>query len=84
MHRYGLVLVIVGALLGVGLVAYFRRRDRVRTLLFALPVVGAVWLAFDFVATPQDRWVNGVTLALVAVVAAGAFGYQRFRDSKTH
>lgn len=84
MHRFGLALVIVGGLLGVGLVAYFRRRDRVRTLLFALPLVGAVWLAVDFVITPQDRWTNGITLALAAVVTAGAFGYQRIRDSKTH
>lgn len=84
MHSYALVFVIVGALVGVGLVAYFRCHDRVRTLLCVLLVVGAVWLAVDFVITPQDRWLNGITLAVVAVVAGGAVGYQRLRSSKTH
>lgn len=84
MQNYALVFVIVGALLGVGLIAYFRRGDRLRTVLFALPVIGVIWLAIDFVVTPQDRWLNGITLAVVAAIAAGAFGYQRFKDSRTH
>jgi hypothetical protein len=77
MHIHPLAFVIVGGVLGVGLIAYARRGERrLRTLLFALPVIGAIWLAVDFVITPEDRWVNGITLALVALVAAGAFGYQ--------
>ena len=79
MHMYALIFVIVGGLLGAGLIAYFRRRGRVRTVLFGLPVVGAIWLAVDFVITPEDRWLNGIAVALIAVVAAGGFGYQWFR-----
>ncbi|OMC44091.1 hypothetical protein A5745_16780 [Mycobacterium sp. IS-2888] len=80
MHTYALIVVLVGGLLGAGLVAYFRRRGRLRALLFALPVVGAIWLGIDFVITPQDRWLNGITLALMAVVTTGGFGYQWFRQ----
>lgn len=83
MQTYAVILAIVGGLLGAGLVAYFHRRDRLRTLLFALPVAGAIWLTIDFVITPRDRWINGITLALAAVVAAGAFGYQRFRQHRS-
>ena len=65
MHIHPLAFVIVGGVLGVGLIAYARRGERrLRTLLFALPVIGAIWLAVDFVITPEDRWVNGITLAL--------------------
>lgn len=82
MHAYALILSIVGGLLGVGLIAYFRRGERLRTVLFALPAVGAIWLAVDFVITPEDRWLNGITLILLAVVAAGGFGYQWFRQRR--
>ena len=53
-----------------------RGERRLRTALFALPLIGAVWLAVDFVTKPEGRWLNGITLALAALVAAGAFGYQ--------
>ena len=74
MHVHPLVFVIVGGILGAGLIAWARRGERrLRTALFALPLIGAVWLAVDFVTTPEDRWLNGITLALAALVAAGAF-----------
>ena len=58
----------MGGVLGVGLIAYARRGERrLRTVLFALPVIGAIWLAVDFVVTPEDRWVNGIALALAAL-----------------
>ncbi|ORW72859.1 hypothetical protein AWC23_08325 [Mycobacterium saskatchewanense] len=79
MHAYALVFVIVGGLLGAGVIAYFRRGERLRTVLFALPVVGALWLAVDFVITPENRWVNGIALALAAVVVAAGFGRQWLR-----
>jgi hypothetical protein len=67
MHIHPLAFVIVGGVLGVGLIARARRGERrLRTVLFALSVIGALWLAVDFVVTPEDRWVNGITLALVA------------------
>jgi hypothetical protein len=77
MHVHPLVFVIVGGVLGVGLIAWARRGERrLRPVLFALPVIGALWLAVDFVIRPEDRWVNGICLALAALVAAGGFGYQ--------
>ncbi|MEE6179309.1 hypothetical protein [Mycobacterium sp. 050134] len=78
-HAYALVVVIVGGLLGAGVIAYVRRGERLRTVLFALPVAGALWLVVDFVITPEDRWVNGIALALAAAVVAGGFGYQQLR-----
>ena len=83
MHIHPLVFVIVGVALGVGLIAWARRGERrLRTVLFALPVIGALWLAVDFVITPEDRWVNGIALALAALVAAGAFGYQWLQKAR--
>jgi hypothetical protein len=83
MHMHPLAFVIVGGALGIGLIAYARRGERrLRPVLFALPVIGAVWLAVDFVITPEDRWINGICLALAALVAAGAFGYQWFSKAR--
>jgi hypothetical protein len=83
MHVHPLVFVIVGGVIGVGLIAWARRGERpLRTVLFALPLIGALWLAVDFVITPEDRWVNGIALALAALLAAGGFGYQWLSKSR--
>jgi hypothetical protein len=83
MHIHPLAFVIVGVALGVGLIAWARRGDRrLRHVLFALPVIGAIWLAVDFVITPEDRWVNGICLALAALVVAGGFGYQWLQKAR--
>jgi hypothetical protein len=77
----------LGSALGVGLIAYARHGEngqrRLRIVRYALPVIFAVWLTIDFVITPEDRWVNGIALALAALVAAGAFGYHWYSKTRS-
>jgi hypothetical protein len=53
-------------------------QHRGRMSLRVLPVFYVAWLIIDFAVTPQDRWVNGTALALIALVGASAFGYQKY------
>ncbi len=89
MHLHPIALAIPAAVLGTavgyGLIQSARRGDnvqrRLRIVLYALALVGVLWMTVDFVITPADRWVNGVALTLAALVTAGGFGYGRLRRS---
>ncbi|ORX20454.1 hypothetical protein AWC32_05755 [Mycobacterium xenopi] len=90
MHVHPIAFAILAAVLGVALafvlIQQVRRGDnaqrRLRIVLYVLPVLAAVWLAVDFIITPQDRWVNGIALTLAALVTVGGFGYDWLRRSK--
>jgi uncharacterized membrane protein len=90
MHIHPIAFFIPAAVLGValafGLISYARRGDnprrRIRIVLYGLMLLGAVLVTVDFFLIPAHRWVNGVILALVALLNAGGFGYEWFRWSK--
>jgi len=77
---------LLGIALAFGLVTYARRGDnprgRGRILLWGSLLLGALLVTVDFFLTPAHRWLNGVTLALAALIVASGYGYERFRRSK--
>lgn len=84
LHTHPAAFVIVGGLLGVGVALAARRNKRAQAFLrHVVPAALVIWAVIDFIVTPADRWVNGVALAVAAIGGGIAFGYERFRGSKT-
>jgi peptidoglycan/LPS O-acetylase OafA/YrhL len=78
--EHPIALIVIGGLFGIALAIYARRSQRARAFLrYAVPVGLAIWAVADFIATPADRWVNGIALAVAALVLVVALGYGRFR-----
>jgi hypothetical protein len=77
---------VLGVAIAFSLISYARRGDnaqrRLRIVQYGLLLVLAVWMTVDLILTPAHRWVNGVCLALAALITAGGFGYEWFRRSK--
>jgi peptidoglycan/LPS O-acetylase OafA/YrhL len=83
--EHPIALIILGGLLGIALAFYARRNQRARAFLrYALPVGLAIWAIVDFIVTPADRLVNGIALALAALVVVVALGWERLRGSREH